>query len=276
MKYIKLLLSTTSFFLFVNLYAQTPKLQKIWETDNIIAVPESVLPDVKKGILYVSLIDGTPWGADGKGGIATLSTDGKQYNGSWITGLHAPKGMGLHRNRMYVADISEVVVIDVAAGKIEKRIPIEGAQALNDVTISTKGVVYVSDSKTAKIWRIEKDQPRLYLDSMQGVNGLKAVKDDLIIAAGKNFLKADKKGKVTTLAQLPQGGDGIEPTGNGNYLVTSWGGYIFYVTAGGQVTTLLDVHEQKINTADIGYDAAKKIMYVPTFFAKTVAAYQVQ
>ena len=44
------------------------KLEKIWETDTIVAVPESVLP--YEGKLYISLIDGAPWAADGKGGIA--------------------------------------------------------------------------------------------------------------------------------------------------------------------------------------------------------------
>ncbi len=47
--------------------AQTHTLEKMWETDTIVAIPESVLPDTKKKILYVSLIDGGPWVSDGKG-----------------------------------------------------------------------------------------------------------------------------------------------------------------------------------------------------------------
>jgi sugar lactone lactonase YvrE len=165
-------------------------------------------------------------------------------------------------------------VIDMANKKIEKKIPIEGAQMLNDVTVSDKGVVYVSDSKTGRIWRIEKDKPALFLENMQGVNGLKAVKNDLIIASGKTFVKADAQKKLTTITELPQGGDGIEPVGNGDYLVSAWSGYIFYVSKEGNTETLLETHEQKINSADIGYDPVKKIVYVPTFFAKTVSAYQ--
>ena len=57
------------------LNAQQHKLEKLWETDSVIAVPESVLP--VKNILYVSLIDGGGWDADGKGGVAKLSPDGK-------------------------------------------------------------------------------------------------------------------------------------------------------------------------------------------------------
>jgi hypothetical protein len=254
--------------------AQTNSLKQLWQTDSVVAIPESVLYDAKSGMLYVSLIDGEPWGADGKGGIARLNTDGTGYDSAWVTGLSAPKGMAIHGNRLYAADLSDVVVIDMAAKTIEKKIPVEGAQMLNDVTVSERGVVYVSDSKTGRVWRIEKDKPTLFLENMQGVNGLKAVGNDLIIASGKTFVKADAKKKVTTITELPQGGDGIEPIGNGDYLVSAWSGYIFYVSKDGKVQTLLETHEQKKQTADIGYDPVKKIVYVPTFFAKTVAAYQ--
>lgn|SRR5215204_411331 len=251
------------------------KLEKIWATDTIVAIPESVLPELKKtNVLYVSLIDGAGWTADGKGGVAKLSIDGKKYDSLWITGLNAPKGMGIVGNRLYVADISEVVVIDMLKGKIEKKIAIDSAAGLNDITVSDKDIVYVSDSRTAKVWRIEKDQPALYLDSMKGVNGLKAVGDDLLIGAGKNFLKADKNKNITKIVELPQSIDGIEPVGGGDYLVTSWGGYIYYVYADGKYETLLETYQQKKNTADIGYDAATKTVYVPTFNGKQVVAYK--
>jgi hypothetical protein len=182
--------------------------------------------------------------------------------------------MGIYKNRLYVADVDEVAVIDIEKQQIEKRIRIDSASGLNDITISGKGVVYVSDSKTAKVWRIKNDQPTLYLENLQGVNGLLAVKKDLIIASGKTFIKADRKKNQTTITELPQGGDGIEPIGNGDYLVSSWPGYIFYVSKDGTTETLLETHAEKRNTADIGYDPVKRIVYVPTFFAKTVTAYK--
>lgn len=254
-------------------FVQAQTLEKLWESAPVVATPESVLPDAKSGWLYISLIDGGPWEADGRGGVARMKMDGSGYDSTWVTGLHAPKGMGLHGNRLYVADLNTVVVINTENRNIEKRIAIEGASGLNDITVTDNGVVYVSDSRTAKVWRVERDQPTLYLDSMQGVNGLKAVGNDLIVASGKNFIKVDGAKNQVKLADLPQGGDGIEPVGNGNYLVSSWGGYVFYVGADGKVTTLLETHADKKNTADIGYDPQQRIMYVPTFFARTVAAY---
>lgn len=259
-----------------DLSAQQHTLEKIWETDTIIAIPEAVLPDLKSGILYVSLIDGDPWAVDGKGGIGKLGIDGKQFDSTWITGLNAPKGSGIAGNRLYVADVKEVVVIDIQKGKIEKKIAIENAQALNDIAITDKGLVYVSDSKTGKIWLIQNDSPILFLDSMQGVNGLKAIGNDLYIGSGKLFLKADSKKQITKIAEVSHGIDGIEPVGNGDFILTAWVGYIWYVSADGRIETLLETHQQKKNTADIGYDPQKKILFVPTFFAKTIAAYSLK
>lgn len=256
--------------------AQDHSLSKIWETDSVVAVPESVLPDFKNNRLYVSLIDGGPWDADAKGGVARLSADGKNYEASWVSGLNAPKGMGQHGNRLYVADIGDVVVIDMSNGKIIKKIAIEGASGLNDLTVSDKGIVYVSDSRTSKIWRIEKDRPTLFLDDVKGANGLRAVKDEVIFAQGKSLMKADSKKQVTKSTDVLEGIDGIEPIGNGDFITTSWVGYIYYVYADGRYETLLDTREQKKNAADIGYDPVKKIVYVPTFMGKTVAAYQLK
>jgi hypothetical protein len=39
---------------------------------------------------------------------------------------------------------------------------------------------------------------------------------------------------------------------------------------------LLDTHNEKSNTADISYDASTKTVFVPTFFKKSVVAYQLQ
>src|SRR6267154_1497218 len=87
-------------------------LEKIWESDTTLAIPESVLFD--KDELYVSLIDGQPWAVDGKGEIAKLDKNGKIINAMWTTGLNAPKGMGIWDKKLFVADVSEVAVINIA------------------------------------------------------------------------------------------------------------------------------------------------------------------
>jgi len=257
---------------------QHPTLDKLWETDTIIAVPESVLPDVTGKTLYVSLIDGGPWDVDGKGGVGKLGVDGHSYDPSWITGLNAPKGLGRWENRLYVADISDVVVIDIRRGRIEKKIPIQGATGLNDVSVDKKGVVYVSDSKAGKVYKIEKDVPRLFMDGLAGANGVMASGDSVYILANKAVLIAGANGLggTRTITTLPNGGDGVEEAGNGDLIVSEWIGYIYYVYADGRKELLLDSHLAKKNTADIHYDRVNKILYVPGFNARTVAAYKLK
>lgn len=258
----------------INLNAQQHRLEKIWETDSVIAIPESVLPF--KDILYISLIDGAGWTADGKGGIAKLTSGGKIVDTAWVTGLSAPKGMGIIGNKLYVADMQEVVVIDMEKGKIEKKIKIDSAKGLNDITITDKGIIYVSDTRGNKIWRLQNDIAELYLDSVTNVNGLRAIGDDLFIGWGKTFIKANAQKQTTKITEVLQQIDGIEPVGNGDFILTAWMGYIWYAYADGRVETLLETHQQKRNTADIGYDQQKRILYVPTFNAKTVVAYNLK
>ena len=249
------------------------KLEKLWESDTTLATPESVLYD--KSGLYVSLIDGGGWDADGKGEIGKLDKNGKIVNAAWATGLNAPKGMGLWNKKLYVADITEVAVINTA-GKIETKIPVEGAQGLNDITIDDKGTVYASDSKMGNVYQISNGKASLYLSDLKGVNGLKAVGSDLYILTGTGVLKAGADKKTLTVAPMQIGGDGIEPVGNGDYIVSCWVGLIYYLNKDGKMETLLDTREQKRNSADIGYDPATRTVYVPTFLKKSVVAYKLK
>lgn len=248
--------------------------EKLWESDTTLAVPESVL--FEKDGLYVALIDGAPWDADGKGAIARLDKNGKILNATWASGLNAPKGMGIHGKKLYVADISDVAVINTETGKVESRIPVEGATGLNDVTIDKKGTVYVSDSKLGNVHKITKGKAELYINGLKGVNGLKAVNNDLYILTSNDVLRADSNKKLSTIATTEMGGDGIEPVGNGDYVISCWPGLIYYMDKDGKLEVLLDTREQKRNTADIGYDPASRTVYVPTFFKKSVVAYKLK
>lgn len=251
-------------------------LVKLWETDSVLAIPESVLPHPTQNLLYVSLIDGGAWDKDGKGGIAQLDTNGKILNAAWATGLHAPKGMALVGARLYVADVTDVAVIDAANGKVLQRITVDSAQMLNDVTADATGVVYVSDSRTGRVHTIRNNQPTLLMQGLQGVNGLKAHNGSLYVATSRQLLKRDANGTTTVVAQTQMGGDGIEPTADGGWLLSSWSGVIYHINSEGRATQLLDTRELKKNTADIGYDPRSRVVYVPAFLAKSVAAYRLQ
>lgn len=262
-----LLVSSTAF-------SQGHSLVKIWETDTLLRTPESVLYDAKEKLLYVSEIDGAPAEKDGKGAIAKVSPDGKIITANWVTGLNAPKGMGMYKGKLYVADLTEVVVIDIEKAKIIQRIPVEGSVFLNDITIDKEGLVYVSDTRNGKVYRIEKGFVVTLLQNLQAPNGLLAVGDELLILDKGSLLKMLLSGSLASITDgMDPSTDGIEMVKKNEYLVSSWNGVIYYVYANGSKQTLLDLRPQKINTADIGYDARNRIVYVPTFYNNRVIAY---
>ncbi|MCW3088832.1 MAG: ATP/GTP-binding protein [Sediminibacterium sp.] len=257
--------------------AQTHSLVKKWETDTLLKTPESVLYDAKEKILYVSNIDGAPAAKDGKGSIGKVGLDGKIIATDWVTGLHAPKGMGLYRNKLYVADLDEVVVIDVEKAKIIQHIPVPGATFLNDITIDRNGTVYVSDSRTFKVHRLEKGFVATVLQNLQAPNGLLAVGDDLLVMDKGALLKMNSSGQISGIAEgMDPSTDGIEMVKPNEYIASCWSGIVYYITADGNKQTLLDTRTQKINSADIGYDAKNRIVYVPTFYRNSIVAYELK
>lgn len=252
------------------------QLTKQWETDSTLKVPESVLFDAGNQVLYVSNIDGAPDGKDGKGSIGKVGLDGKIIAVDWVSGLNAPKGMALVKNMLWVSDVDEVAVIDIKAGKIVKKIKVEGAGFLNDVAADAKGVVYVSDSKTKKVHKIENGKVSVVLENLQGPNGLLVHNGSLYVLDRGTLNKAKGQSLEQLASGMVESTDGLENVEGDDFLVSCWSGAIYYVKADGSTEKMLDTQEQKINSADIGYDAAKKIVYVPTFFKNSVVAYQLQ
>jgi sugar lactone lactonase YvrE len=274
----KPVLTLSLLFLYQICLAQTLELK--WKSDTLLRVPESVLFDEGRNVLYVSNIDGKSDGKDGEGFISQLTPDGTIKNLKWVTGLNAPKGLGMVKNDLYVADLTAVVVIDIAAGRILNRVEIEGAQFLNDITTDAKGTVYISDSSTGKIYTLKDGKAELFFESKEftRINGLLALKEGLYVAdfgSGSNYIVGPDKQlkKITTTAQ---GADGVVMVGKNEYIVSSWHGELYHVNAQGESKKILDTKEQKISAADIDYNPKTKMVYVPTFFANCIMAYELK
>ncbi len=266
-----------AFSIVTSLSAQTRQLVKKWETEATLKTPESVLYDAGGRVLYVANIDGKePWTKDNAGSIAKVGLDGKVIAAEWVKGLQAPKGMALHNGKLWVADIDRMVVIDVAKGAIAETIPIEGSQRLNDVTLDKSGTIYVSDMQGLKIYAIKNGKPSVFLEGFKRPNGVLSHGDDFYVLDSGALIKFGKdKQRTTAVEGMDASTDGIEHVQGNEFIVSCWAGAVYHVK-GGEKHQLLDTREKKINSADIGYDAKNKIVYVPTFFVNTVVAYELK
>jgi hypothetical protein len=259
--------------------AQSVELKQVWATDAVLEVPESVYFYWEEMVLFVSNIKGTPLDHDGNGYISRLSLDGKILEQKWVTGLDAPKGMGVWKNSLFVTDINRVVEIDIRAGKIVKEYKTEG-KFLNDISVDRNGDVYISDMETNRIYRIRDGKIEIWLESVEldNPNGV-LVTGRTLWVNGRNTGTLKRVDLSTKQIRNWTDGlgspDGLETDEMGNFIISSWPGQIFYVFQNRKSVELLDTREQKINSADIEYVPGRMLVLVPTFFDNRVVAYQV-
>lgn len=264
-----------------SLFKKNKSVKKLWETDALLQTPESVLYYPAEDILFVSNINGNGADKDENGFISKVTLGGKIANLKWATGLSAPKGMALSGNKLFVTDIDKLVMLDVASGAVLKHFTVPEPVYLNDVTIDSKGTVYVSDNRNDKIYYLTNDSLQVFTEGeeLQRPNGLYADKGKIAIGSGKNnalrFMDVESK-KITEIANGLGACDGVVPAGKGNYFVSDWNGRIFWVSSTGEKKLLLDTTGAKINSADIDYIPQKKLLLVPTFNDNRVAAYRVK
>lgn len=258
--------------------AKAPELVLKWESDSTLKVPESVLFDKANQVLYVSNIDGqNPWEADGKGSIGKVGLDGKVIAAEWVSGLNGPKGMGLYNGKLYVADLGNIAVIDIAGGKIEKTIPIEGATGLNDISIDPNGVIYVTEYLAKKLYKVENEKAELIAENLTQPNGVLFHNNELFLLDGTGMFKVNSDKSLAKIADGMEGGvDGIENIEGNNFIVSCWEGALWHVNTDGTKHLLMDTRKEKRSTADIGFDPETKTVYVPTFFRNTVVAYEIR
>lgn len=265
--------------------AESPqyKMNKKWETRKVLQIPESIRYDPDREILYVSNINGSSGEKDGNGFISKVKLTGEIKTLKWVKGLNAPKGSVVVKNKLYVADIDQLVEIDIETGKISNKYPAPGALFLNDVTADKSGNIYISDSspKNSVIYKFSNGEISIWLknDEVSSPNGLYVENDKLILGnSGDGSLKSvslsDKS--ISTIAHIGSGIDGIVSDGKGNYFVSDWKGKTSLITLSGQIIELLNTTESKINSADIEYVKSKKLLIIPTFFDNRIMAYEVK
>lgn len=255
--------------------------------------PESALHAAAEKAIFVSNLNGAPDAKDGNGFISRLDESGKPVKLEWLTGLNAPKGLAYAQGTLYVADIDELVAIDVKAAKVLKRY--SGAKGLNDVALEPRSHfkgqtvrAYVSDFFDNAIWYLAdgKFSKLLQDPALEMPNGLLVEGENLLIAnwgvMGSDGYKTEVPGRLKTMkldeegiadrfSAIPLGNlDGLESDGRRGYYVSDWlAGKIFHVAADGTSKVWLQLEQ---GTADIGIVPGKWLL-VPMMLNGELRAY---
>ncbi|MEO1050925.1 MAG: hypothetical protein AAFX87_09865 [Bacteroidota bacterium] len=284
-RYIIILLATLTFGV-----AHAQEFKKLWEVSSLEA-PESVVFDKKNKRYIVSNVAGQPAEKNGQGYLSIVDTNGKVTHQKWATGFNAPKGLGIHGQQLYVADIDVVSVVDLKSGKVVKQYKAEGATFLNDVEVAKDGTVYITDTFGGNaIYKISKGDISLWVkdEKLNYPNGLKIKGKEIYVASWGVVTNAETFGtevpgvllainlsdKSIRQVTSPTGNlDGLQVMDN-KFLVSDWiAGGLMTIDANGEVKEVQDLNA---GSADILLLQKQNILLVPQMLDGKLIAYEVQ
>jgi sugar lactone lactonase YvrE len=252
-----------------------------WSTDSLFAIPESVVWDSERRVFYVSNYDGyKPSRSEGVQSISRISADGGEVQLDWVTGLRNPVGLAVDGDRLWAAERTGLVEIDIESASVVNRYPAPQPAFPNDTAVDGNGGVFVSDPRTSRVYRLTEGALEVWLEDerLQQPNGIHVVGGEMFVGAnGDQALKAvDIETKnVRTVARLGEGIiDGVSSDEQGNIIVSHWEGRVLRVSPQGTVTKLVDTTIAERQCADLEYVADLGVVVVPTFFDGRVVAYR--
>lgn len=271
---------------------ESPSLDAAWEVTEGVVSPESVYVDHATKTVFVSQIgDGGATGKDGDGYLSKFTLDGSVTELKWITGLNAPKGLRSHAGILWVADIDQLVSIDIAKGEVIEKIEVPDAEFLNDVICDADGTVFVSDTMPNRIVQCRDGVVSVFAegDELEHPNGLliqegrlivggwgDGIQDDFSTETAGRLYSLDLQTKEKQLiTEQPLGNlDGLEADGEGGFIVTDWiAGKVMRVSADGDAEVLLQLGK---GTADHAYLAETGLVIVPRMIDNRISAYQLE
>jgi hypothetical protein len=260
-----------------NCTLDNPSLEFLWETDTILTDIESAIYDENKNMIYTTSINGHWLKKNGVGFVSKLSLKGNIIKHKWIDNLDGPTGTTIYNNKLYVADFENVIEIDIEKSKVTDKILVEGTERINDLAVSTDGVIYGTGTLQGKLFSIENKKVNMLKNDLGGPNGILIDGENILLGLGKSksvdaYNLNSKSMKI--FSDGISNSDGITAIGNGDYLVSSWQGFIHYVYKNGDKKLLLDTSKEGINAADICYIPSKKLLLVPAMLNHKLMAYR--
>ena len=262
--------------------------------------PESVRYDAPMDLYFITNINGSPTEKDNNGFIATVKPDSAGMSvliqgGRDNVTLHAPKGMAITGDTLWVADIDALRAFNKRTGAPIRTVDLasRGALFLNDVAIGNDGAIYITDTRIrfaangsassagpGRVFRIAPNgTATIVLESavLGGPNGIiwdGANGRFIIVAFNANRVMTWRPGDAAaaTLATGPGQFDGVEIAGDGRILVSSWADSSVYVVTDSTMSKLLTGVPAP---ADIGFDTRRNRVLVPLFLGNAVEVFSI-
>jgi len=254
------------------------ELVEAWKTDTLLMMPECVIYDNNRDVLYVSNQNNKSSFKGGNGFISRLSTSGEILDLEWVADMNSPKGLALRDEKLYVSDVDEVIVIDIESSEITERIHIEGSVMINDLAFDGDGNLYISDSGDNSIFLYSKGKVNKWIEGLNTPNGLLIDGDKLLLVSmgSEDLVSIDLASKeINIITEGVSRGDGVARIGiPSHYLVRNRLGEVFMVYPDGSKTSLLDTKGADIGSADIEFIPELDLLLIPILFSNHVMAYK--
>ena len=251
--------------------------------------PEAVRHDAVQDVYFVSNFNGSANDADNNGFISRLRPDGQVDALRFIAGgeagvtLHAPRGMTITGDTLWVADVDAVRAFNRYTGAPLASVSFADADVgfLNDVAVGPDGALYVTDTGRNRIHRITGLRATVALaDSALGApNGITwdGRSDYLVVApyGGGRSLLAWVPGSPTlrALGSSLTGGryDGVEVRADGSIVAASQADSSIHLFMHGTGRARFRVAGRP---ADIAYDARRNRVVIPYIARNRVEIHQ--
>lgn len=226
--------------------------------------PENLVYDAASDVYLVANIVGGPTAHDANGFISRIGPDGRVIARKWIDGsksdtrLDAPKGLAIHGDTLFVADVGAVRLFDRRTGTSLGAWVVPSPDALlNDVSFAPDGTLRVTDTGPDPSKRAtSSDHDAIYRfdgaghataivqdTALDRPDGIVALGDGVIYATfGANrVVRVPSSGARSTVAALPGAKvDGLRQMSDGSFVVTSWDAHsVFHLTPDGSLHALL-------------------------------------